>query len=140
VEKATELGVVAVRFVSFARSERSPGRGTRKRFLRVARAAVEQCGRSRLPEVTMDHELEEIEAWSGDHDETWWLDVHGDRPPRRAESSTRALLLVGPEGGWEPEERRCFREWDLPCVSLGSTTLRIETAAITASALLLAAP
>ena len=45
------------------------------------------------------------------------------------------LLLVGPEGGWSPEEL----ESPLPRVGLGNYVLRSETAAIVAGALLTAA-
>ena len=44
----------------------------------------------------------------------------------------RKLLLVGPEGGWEPTERA----GPVPSVALGPHVLRAETAAITAGALL----
>jgi RsmE family RNA methyltransferase len=44
------------------------------------------------------------------------------------------VLLVGPEGGWSDAER----DRGLPVVGLGPTTLRAETAAIAAGALLTA--
>ena len=43
------------------------------------------------------------------------------------------MLLVGPEGGWTPEELRERRR-----INLGSTILRAETAAIVAGVLLVA--
>ena len=46
----------------------------------------------------------------------------------------RPVLLIGPEGGWSPEERTA-----LPAaVGLGSGVLRAETAAIAGAALLCA--
>ena len=44
-------------------------------------------------------------------------------------------LLIGPEGGWAPEELPS----GLPVVGLGPHVLRTETAAIVAGALLVAA-
>lgn len=44
----------------------------------------------------------------------------------------RPALLVGPEGGWAPDELAC----GLASVDLGPTTLRAETAAIAAAVLL----
>jgi len=41
-------------------------------------------------------------------------------------------LVVGPEGGWEPDELSD----EYAKVGLGSTVLRVETAAIAAGALL----
>ena len=46
----------------------------------------------------------------------------------------RPMVLVGPEGGWAPEEATCGR----PTVGLGPHVLRAETAAIAAGALLVA--
>ncbi|HYH46041.1 MAG TPA: RsmE family RNA methyltransferase, partial [Thermoanaerobaculia bacterium] len=60
VEKATELGVSAVRFLHTARAPRTFGAGTVERLRRVAAAAVEQCHRARCPEVTGTHEWQEL--------------------------------------------------------------------------------
>ena len=49
-------------------------------------------------------------------------------------SLARPTVLVGPEGGWSPAER----ETGLPTIRLGPHTLRAETAAITACAILAA--
>ena len=46
----------------------------------------------------------------------------------------RPVVLVGPEGGWTPEEAACGR----PTVGLGPHVLRSETAAIAAGALFIA--
>jgi RsmE family RNA methyltransferase len=46
----------------------------------------------------------------------------------------RPVVLVGPEGGWAPEETACGR----PTMGLGPHVLRSETAAIAAGALLVA--
>jgi 16S rRNA (uracil1498-N3)-methyltransferase len=73
--------------------------------------------------------------------------VHSDRPPPPAPSPQgeggvdRALsLLIGPEGGFTPEERRMLRS--LPFVipvSLGPRILRAETAVIAALSVIQAA-
>ena len=46
----------------------------------------------------------------------------------------RPTLLVGPEGGWAPEEL----DLGAPFVGLGPHVLRTETAAVVAGALLVA--
>ena len=43
----------------------------------------------------------------------------------------RDSLYIGPEGGWDDSELA-----DMPTVSLGSSVLRAETAAVTAAAAL----
>ena len=60
VEKTTEVGVHAVRFVNMARAPREFGAGAMDRLTRVAEAALEQCHRSRLPEVTGPHAWKEV--------------------------------------------------------------------------------
>ena len=49
-----------------------------------------------------------------------------------AVSLERPVVLVGPEGGWAPEELAV----GLPTVGLGPTVLRVETAAVAAGVLL----
>ena len=43
-------------------------------------------------------------------------------------------LIIGPEGGFSPEEIKLFKEADITSVTLGNHILRAETAAITAAA------
>jgi len=47
-------------------------------------------------------------------------------------------IAIGPEGGWSESERKVARDLGWVTIGLGSTRLRVETAAIAASALLLA--
>jgi 16S rRNA (uracil1498-N3)-methyltransferase len=46
-------------------------------------------------------------------------------------------LFIGPEGGWTDREIELFKNKNIPLCSLGKQVLRAETAAISASALLL---
>jgi 16S rRNA (uracil1498-N3)-methyltransferase len=45
-------------------------------------------------------------------------------------------VLIGPEGGWAPEERAAAEGAGLPIVGVGAHVLRAETAAVTVGALL----
>lgn len=45
-------------------------------------------------------------------------------------------IVVGPEGGWHPEERQCFVDCGWPLVGLGAGILRAETAVVAGLALL----
>jgi 16S rRNA (uracil1498-N3)-methyltransferase len=47
-------------------------------------------------------------------------------------------VLVGPEGGWSPEELALASDAGLPVVGLGPAVLRAETAAVAAGVLLVA--
>jgi 16S rRNA (uracil1498-N3)-methyltransferase len=85
-----------------------------------------QSRRARLPDVDDLTTVAAAAATLGDEGALCEQDGTG-RP-----SLGRPALLVGPEGGWDDEERAC----GLPQVGLGPTTLRAETAAIAAAVLL----
>lgn len=140
VEKVTEIGVSAVRFLASERSPRDWGAGTRERLLRMAAAAVEQCGRSRLPEVTGVHEWDEVPGLLGDLPDRWVLhtaDATGTGPGFPPPESPAGAVLIGPEGGWTPEEAGELLALGCRPVHLGDRVLRVETAAVAASAFVL---
>jgi 16S rRNA (uracil1498-N3)-methyltransferase len=143
VEKATELGVVAVRLVTAERTPREGGRLDLGRLGRVAAAALEQCHRSRLPEVTGPHawgELPGLLAAASGPAGRWVLDLAGDGAGGAAlalDGAGSAALLVGPEGGWTDGERADLAAQGCRAVRLGPTVLRVETAALAGAALLL---
>jgi 16S rRNA (uracil1498-N3)-methyltransferase len=141
VEKATELGVAAIRFLHTERTVREAGRGTLERWRRVAAGALEQCGRARLPEVTGPHDWEDLPALLAACVPRYALDPGA--PPLTAPASapeSSVAVLIGPEGGWTAPERATLADLDCNPTGLGPRTLRTETAALAAAALLLAAP
>ena len=136
VEKATEVGVSSIRFVNSLRAPRSFGEGTIERMRRVAAAAVEQCHRSVLPEITGPHEWTEIGRFSAEAEGRWFLDPQGALGDW-GRSGGNGALLVGPEGGWAPEEREQVLAEGWRPVGLGPRILRIESAALVGAAMLL---
>lgn len=139
VEKATELGVAAVRLIETERTPRGFGEGTVRRLERVAVAAFEQCGRGVLPEVSGTHGWGEVRGLVEGCGSRWVLDLVegavGGGGMAAEEGS--AVVVVGPEGGWTDGEREELREWGCGPVTLGSTVLRVETAAIVGAGLIL---
>lgn len=139
VEKATEVGVFAIRFLHTERAPRDFGSGTLGRLRRVSSAALEQCHGARLPELTGPHEWSELAPLTAEAMERWVLDTAADvenRDWRRSEGGS-AALLVGPEGGWSDRERAELRAAGWLAVGLGSRVLRAETAAVAGAAALL---
>lgn len=141
VEKTTELGVGAIRFLRSARGPRSFGEGAFERFRRIAVSAACQCARARIPEISGMHEIEGVERLIRDTSSAFVLDCQedsrGDALDRRlapAAGADSVSLLVGPEGGWSQGELTRFAELGLPAVGLGRRILRVETAAIVAVA------
>jgi 16S rRNA (uracil1498-N3)-methyltransferase len=130
VQKLTELGVdrivpfVAAR--SVVRWDEAKAAAAHQRLQKVAREAGIQSRRNWLPDVAPIGTFETVAAQPG----AAIADMDG-RPP----TLEHPFLLVGPEGGWAPEERRTA----LPPVALAEGgVLRAETAAIVAGALLVA--
>jgi len=139
VEKATELGVAAVRFLASERSPRDLGTGTLERLRRVAVAAVEQCGRARVPELSGVHAWEELPRLLDGAEDRWLLDTGGapgDGEPWRRGGGPGAVL-IGPEGGWSAPETAELVERGCRPVWLGERVLRVETAAVVAAAAVL---
>ncbi len=146
VEKATEIGAGAVRFLNTERGPRSFGAGTSERLRRVAAAAVEQCHRALCPEVTGPHPFAEVADLAAGAARRWLLDpaaapgrgfAHASfQSPSPTEAPTESLL-VGPEGGWSPAEIESLEAGGWQRVSLGPRVLRIETAALAGATLLL---
>jgi 16S rRNA (uracil1498-N3)-methyltransferase len=144
VEKTTEVGVSAVHFLNMARAPRELGSGTLDRLRRVAAAAVEQCHRSRLPEVTGPHDWKEIGRLAGTGGR-WFLDTEADiregTTPIPTDLPTQeGSLLVGPEGGLAPDERQDLLAAGWRPIGLGERILRLETAAVVGAALILLSP
>jgi 16S rRNA (uracil1498-N3)-methyltransferase len=129
VQKLTEVGVD--RIVPFV-AERSvvqwsPEKVDRQaeRFAVIAREAAMQSRRTFLPAVERLGDFVTLASLPN----AALADRQGDPP-----TLSLPTVLVGPEGGWSSTERTS----DLPTVRLGAHTLRSETAAITAGAVLVA--
>lgn len=156
VEKATELGVRRIRPVITQRTIAETVRLDRLRS--IAREAAEQTERFDVPELLEPLALAKaLDGWdasrpliyadeAGDEADAPWGGERGRARPI-AEALQSILpspqgegaggggvsLLIGPEGGFAPEERRMLRGLSqvIP-VSLGPRILRAETAVIAA--------
>lgn len=143
VEKATELGARRLRPILTQRTIAETVR--LDRLHAIAREAAEQTERFEAPAIDEPQQLARaLDAW----DKARMLifcDEEGDAPPMLAAAqklaeAPRLAVLIGPEGGFAPEERRLLL--GLPFVqpvSLGPRILRAETASISALTILQAA-
>jgi 16S rRNA (uracil1498-N3)-methyltransferase len=139
VEKGTEIGVHAFRFLDCERGERPLDAGALERLRRVARAAVEQCGRSWLPEVTASHRLEEALGSPDRAGLALVLDPAAEAGPCQLGPAlvVPVRLVVGPEGGLTAAEVAAAVRLGARPMRLMPSILRIETAALAAAAWLL---
>ncbi len=139
VEKATELGVGAVRPVVCERSERrwdgERAAAALRRWEAVAAAALTQSGSVWLPTLSAPLALGDVVS-SG----TGVLLDPAGRSGEEALGETRPLaLLTGPEGGFTDGERTLAEAHGWTSVRLGNLVMRAETAAVVGLALVQAA-
>lgn len=134
VEKATELGVARIVLVPAQRSvTKLSGDRLEKRLEKcreTVRAACEQCGRNRLPEVVA-LSLKEAFALEGD---LKLILAPGAQRGMQTEKPRSILFAVGPEGGFAPEELQAAEEAGWRPTLLGPRVLRTETAGLAAAA------
>jgi 16S rRNA (uracil1498-N3)-methyltransferase len=139
IEKATELGVDAIIPFESARTEKGLLAAARKRverWRRIARESSQQSRRVKQPEIADPVRGIEAGAWQY----RLVLDERGGAPlleaiPAARRAGDTVCLLAGPEGGWTDGERERFATAWTP-VSLGPQTLRAETAALAAVAVI----
>ncbi|WOI54780.1 16S rRNA (uracil(1498)-N(3))-methyltransferase [Parvularcula sp. LCG005] len=149
VQKATELGVTTIQPVITART--NSDRFKTDRAHTIATEAAEQSERLDLPDIRDPLPLAKALA-ERDGAHLIFCDEAGDDPEERwggaggrgqaallalqAAPPGPAIILIGPEGGFTPEERALVRQSEnSTAISLGALILKAETAAITAVAL-----
>ena len=146
IEKATELGVASIQPLMSERSvlRLSPERAEKKlaHWQAAVIAACEQCGRNTIPAILSPLSYR---AWlpsltsSGRPMVKAILSLEPQALAASAWANARLahplLCLSGPEGGLTPDEQDAAIGLGFDPVSLGSRTLRAETAPLAALAL-----
>ncbi len=139
VQKATELG--ASRFLpwqaerSVVRLEGARAAGRVRRWRRIAAEAARQCGRADVPDVEIPGSLSAALAAAPAGFARLLLHAGGE-PVGPLPRGAGLLAVIGPEGGLGPREVELCLGAGCRMVGLGPRTLRAETAAIAAAALL----
>lgn len=148
VRQAVEVGAEKIMPVLTARSvvkldaRKRAERG--ERWRRIAKSAAEQAHRFEIPVVDDPATLRDVLPLLADYDEVLvaWEDATGAGIGAATRALTpspdlRVALVVGPEGGLAPEEVEALEGIGSKTVSMGTTILRTETAAVVALALAL---
>lgn len=144
-EKATELGVTTWQSVRFRRSRSVSPRGEGEGFigkLRTRMAGVlEQSGGAWLPSILPEADVGTGGIASDPSAMRILLDVSGEPVFGLAAlaAAHEPVILLGPEGGIEPDERDALLASGWRTARLAHDTLRFETAGIAAVAILRAA-
>jgi 16S rRNA (uracil1498-N3)-methyltransferase len=146
IEKATELGVIAIAPVIARRTEKHLAQSAAKRverWRRIAHEAAQQSRRSDVPVIADPVALAERVREISNSTRIVLAEQERSTTLRTAlqEAITAAgvemptlEIAIGPEGGWAPEEEALFDANGWRAASLGPRILRAETAAIAALA------
>ena len=147
IRDAVMLGVVAIRPFVSRRTDvpRAALRTTvrRERWNRTIIASVKQCGRAVVPPLLETLELDQIltsvssntrlmfvePGGAGKSSVTALTSLEGQRP-------SEAMVLIGPEGGWDPQEIDRAVAAGITLVTFGSQVLRADAAGAAAVAVL----
>ncbi len=139
IQKATELGVYSIVPFKSKRSisleEREGKQPKAHRWQSIAIKAAQQSRRGMVPIIEPYCDFSEALRYAEGSDLKVILWERGDKNPLRDILGSRGnygkvALMVGPEGGFDPEEVRGAREKGFISITLGRRIMRTETAAI----------
>lgn len=140
IEKATELGVAEIVPLAAARSEKALIAAAEKRSERWRKIVLEAAQQSRRVSLPVLQPVAKAEAAFVTQADRLgiFLSERADAPALRSvlqdRAASKAVLAIGPEGGWTDEERGLAVKAEFLEASLGRLILRTETAVIAALA------
>ena len=151
LQKGTELGIaefwpfVAARSVPELDEDRALARA--ERWRKIVQTAAAQCGRADVPIVHAITEFSVVVDYGTSNGRCFFLDELGaagalrgslEAEPLKGDEDVpaKAMILVGPEGGWTERERDWATRYGAEAVGLGQLVLRTETAALVAATVL----
>jgi 16S rRNA (uracil1498-N3)-methyltransferase len=136
----TQLGVT--HFTPFI-SERTVKTGWNvERMQKIVSEAVEQSGFADLPVVDIEplrlpKLLEKFKKERENLDGLCVLDFSGTPLSSVKHLISVDTIFIGPEGGFNEKELELFKKYNIKTISLGTSTLRAETAAVATSSIFL---
>lgn len=130
LEKATEIGMGRITPLLTHRTERDKLR--QDRLEKVMMGAMKQSQRKWLPQLDELTELKEAAFIAAPQKLFGWCEGEHVDLTSAYDPVKDALLLIGPEGDFTPEEAELLLANGFHAVSLGKARLRTETAAIAA--------
>lgn len=147
LRQATEAGVRRiVPFLSensVVRLDTQEGRRKQERWQKICREALQQSGTAIPPEVSAPIGRKDVQQSCADCDRVLYFhekaltsaSLHQLLGADDPEACPRSVaVLVGPEGGFSPQELELFSRFRYDSVHLGASVLRAETAALYAVA------
>lgn len=112
-----------------------------ERWQKIAHEAAKQCKRATVPTVETITTLKDFLAHIDDDEMVLFCyeaeDGHTLRQALASHQAEKYTVLIGPEGGFSPEEARLCHQMGAYPVSLGNRILRTETASLAALTMVL---
>lgn len=141
IEKCTELGVAAIWPMVTQHAAVRPGADRTERWRRIAVEAAKQSQRAWVPRIEPPAAIEPVVERRSEFDAAFILEPEAERHLLTVldehRPARRVLALIGPEGGFSASERALAAARQFAAGSLGTTILRVETAAIAVATLVL---
>jgi 16S rRNA (uracil1498-N3)-methyltransferase len=131
IDGLSQAGAASWALLDTERGAVDPRPGKLDRLARAAAEASKQCGRAWNLEVAPAQTLAEVLSVGP----VILADVSGQ--PCRRTGAPAISLLIGPEGGWTERELHQARDAGAAITRFGPHTMRIETAAMVATAIIL---
>jgi 16S rRNA (uracil1498-N3)-methyltransferase len=145
IEKAGELGISQIIPVNAKRSVSSHfSENKKERYEKISVAASSQCGRNDIMKIYAPLDFQtackkaaentdylNILPWESEKNEVSLTSIIKGNPV------SGANIFIGPEGGFDNEEIEFAKSAGIKTITLGENILRVETAAIVASVLIL---
>lgn len=131
LEKAIELGVKT--FVPLITKHCQKKLVKHERMQAKAIAAIKQCKRARLPEITEPISLVKFLKTIPEHSQLVHANQFGS-PARNFQFQENVVMFVGPEGGFSPDEEDLLTQKNATQINFGNRRLRAETAAMIGTA------
>ena len=138
IRDAVMLGVAAVQPFVSRRTDVPIGAvkkgGRQDRWDRTVVASVKQCGRAVVPPVHPTIELEALLHSTGGETRLMFVEPRAgqhiaDLATLEGQRPSRAMVLIGPEGGWDEQEIGDAAKAGVTLLSFGARVLRADAAA-----------
>ncbi len=141
LQKCTELGTVRFVPVSMSRcvAKIDPKKEGKKleRYQKIAESAAKQSQRNRIPVVTPVMNLRQALSYAEEQNMRLLFAYEKADNPEKTREIIRSVrpgqrigIVIGPEGGFDPEEAELLKKGGAETVTLGNRILRTETAPI----------
>jgi 16S rRNA (uracil1498-N3)-methyltransferase len=147
IEKCAEVGVSEVAPINTKRSIRiSFSQNKSERYKKISIAASSQCGRNDIMKINKPRDFKTAcKNTTADKNSINILSYESEKDSKSLIKNifkgkvkyNGGSIFIGPEGGFENEEVEFAKSLGIRTVTLGDNILRVETAAIVASTLIL---